>query len=130
MVTGGAPGGVIFRHEGATQQRLDPKELKNVGRETHTLHPLRLPRIDQIGVVGADRAQAIEQRALIAVVAKFRQRKRGAGAVGIDRINPDQPIGLAKGIGPQQDRIDDGEDGHVGADPEGEGENGDRGKAG
>ena len=122
----------VIRRQSVAENRPHTERLEEVGRDRRARHA------DAIAAAGQrDRAlevgrDLLERAGLLPPVLEV----RGRDAVARLRVHPivlpdrHHPGGIAERQRPQQDRVDDREDGGVGADAEGERQHDDRGEAG
>ncbi len=111
-------------HDGHTE------ELEVLCRHLFGSQLFRQPgasEIDDVGSVGGD---VLDDVGLAAPVSELGRRRAGEAALGRGRLEDDHAIRVGIGDGLEQHRVDDGEDGGVGADPQCQGADGGQGEAG
>ena len=123
---------LVVGSEVAPEDRFDTESAEEVGRRHAGRHPVRLPLADQVEghrVVFHDRRQGL---ALGAVVAHLRHREVDVdlGLAAGARQQPHQRGAVAVGQRAQQHAAGDAEDRRVGADAQGQGQDGDQRVAG
>jgi hypothetical protein len=121
----------LLLREGAAQGRLDPEDPEEVAG--HQLDPLHLGLlfVTQARLEAHVTGQSVEHLVRVAQVAEIEEGDLVVGgALGVGGEEANQPSGvLHRRQRVQEDRVDEGEDGAVGADAEAQGDDGDKGEA-
>ena len=114
-----------------SQRWPDAQQAQGIRGHDGALHAQRLAGAEERGLVAAEAGQRLERPLPSAEVDEVADRDIGLGQPGARVAVPqhDQPIGVGERQRPQQGRVDDREQGGVGADAQGEGQDGGRGKS-
>ncbi len=121
---------IVLAGEDAPEDRLDPEELQRAVGDAHRVDPLGLPEARHRRLAVVPYSDVFENLSLFAIGEVERRRLVDGveSETGGAMPHPDEALGLLEGERLQQDSVDDGEDGRVGADAQGQGQDGDEGK--
>ena len=127
----GTAGCTLAGRERAPEQGADAEHREEGGFGLDVGSRLGLAAAADVGppVPGEERAR-LERLVLRLPIHVVRPGKGVTSGCRLRLEEPDQPVGFVEGQGAEQDRIDDGEDGGVGADAERERQHGDREESG
>ena len=121
---------VLLRAEGPSEEGLLAQGGEQARGDLAPVDPLRVRALrgeDEVGPVVAD--QRLEDAVLVPHVLQVGDGEAHARDLLRPLGQEHQPLGLRVGQRPQQDRVDHAEDGGVGADAQGQGEDGHRREA-
>ena len=111
----------FLRGERAAQQTADAQQVEEAGRDGRGSHLFRLVAAGEIEAIVAEEGNPFEHAVLVAPFEEV--LKAGLHPLGHqtveDRVgfpHHRQALRIAKGHGPQEHRVEDGEDGGVGSD--------------
>jgi hypothetical protein len=114
-------GGLVFlRSVGATEQRLDPQHIEDLGRDRHAGELLRLVALVQHRTRARESRERGEALRLLAQVCVIRERVVVPDLAFARRAAPHhhEPIGIREWQRAQKHRVDDAEDRGVRTNPE------------
>ena len=109
---------VVCGVEVTARHGVDSEDAEEVGRDHLAAEVLGLPSSGHVGVLPAERGQALEAAAVLLPVDEVRIGDRHAREVRRRLAEPHQAVGIAVGQRLEENAVDDAEDGGVGADPE------------
>ena len=110
---------IFFGEKVAPQGRLHAERRQEAVADAHAHQAFRLAAVNQVERSRANRHHALEDRVLFLPVEKIARRTGKLGELRQFRLTDhQQPVGFGERQRPKQDRVDDREDGGVGADAE------------
>ena len=129
---GSSAGLFVVRQECSSKDRLDAEEIEIIGGNNAGAHAIWIAVAEQDERHGVELHQSGEGVVLVAIVLDFVDGELYVVDAQLFLLlaKEDQLVAIGIRKRPQQHRMDNAENGGVGADAEGEGENGDGGKAG
>jgi len=112
--------------EAAPPRRRRAEQAEEIARDARGRELLGLALASQAGVERVVDGEAVEAPSLVpdGLVLGERDGHAAGMGVGVELRDGDQPLRVPKGKRPQQDGVDDAEDGGAGPDAEGQGEHG------
>lgn len=121
---------IFFCGEDATEERPDAQCGKVFGGNEGALNAFRLTAVDDIGGPPAHGGNIGERLGIVLEIQEICIADAGGGRAFVMLLDADKMPCIGVRQGTQQDGVDDGEEGGVGADAEGESEDGDHGETG
>ncbi len=104
------------------QSRLNVEDLEEVGRHALAPHPLRRTRAGQAEVRRSATGELLQGPAQFSDIQVVSRRERRVELPLLPLLHDNQPLGALVRQRPEDDPVQDTEDGRVGADPEGQAE--------
>ena len=123
-------GGLVFLGEEATAQgRPHAQHGEVVARDDQPLNPLGLPALAERQRALHSSDEAVEDLVPVAIVDEVSEVGGRADALAAAGADDDEPVRFFDRQLPDEDFVDQAEDGRIGADADGQREHGDGGKA-
>ena len=112
---------VFLHRERPTPDDVDAEQAEEVGRDLRHPRLFRTSHVGEVHGVRAIRGHVLKDAGLLAVVRELRWRAGRSGALWRTGQRNHDPIRVGQRRRLQEDRVDDGEDRGIGANPEREG---------